>query len=49
LLGDKPIIIELFYRFEGVFMGLIMRSQNIMGLDYGSNVSDMTSAQGARR
>jgi hypothetical protein len=32
--------IELFYGFEGVFMGLIMGSQNIMGSDYGSNISD---------
>jgi hypothetical protein len=28
-----------FYGFEGVFMGLIMGSQNNMGLDYGSNIS----------
>jgi hypothetical protein len=41
LLGDEPIIIELFfYGFEGVIMGLIMGSQNIMGSDYGSSVSD---------
>jgi hypothetical protein len=26
--------------FEGVIMGLIMGSQNIMGSDYGSNISD---------
>jgi hypothetical protein len=25
--------------FEGVFMGLIMGGQNIMGSDYGSNIS----------
>ncbi len=25
--------------FERVFMGLIMGSQNIMGSDYGSNIS----------
>jgi hypothetical protein len=29
----------LFYGFEGVIMGLIKGSQNIMGLDYGSNIS----------
>ncbi len=29
----------LFYGFEGVFMGSIMGSQNIMGSDYGSNIS----------
>jgi hypothetical protein len=41
-MGDEPIVIEqLFsYGFEGVFMGLIMGSQNIMGSDYGSNISD---------
>jgi hypothetical protein len=39
LLGDEPIIIEHFYGFEGVFMGSIMGIQNIMGLDYGSNIS----------
>ncbi len=40
LLGDEPIIIEhFFYGFEGVFMGSIMGSQNIMGSDYGSNLS----------
>jgi hypothetical protein len=27
------------YGFERVFMGSIMGSQNIMGLDYGSNIS----------
>jgi hypothetical protein len=32
--------IELFYGFEGVFMGSIMGSQNIMGSDYGGNISD---------
>ncbi len=40
LLGDTPIIIELFfYEFEGVNMGSIMGSQNIMGSDYESNIS----------
>jgi hypothetical protein len=39
LLGDEPIIIELYYGFEGVFMGLILGSQNIMGSDNGSNIS----------
>jgi hypothetical protein len=39
--GDKPIVIELFYGFEAVFMGSIMGSQNIMGSDYGSNISDI--------
>ncbi len=29
-----------FYGFEEVFMGLIMGSQNIMGSDYGSNISE---------
>jgi hypothetical protein len=39
-MGDKPIIIEqIFYGFEGVIMGSIMGSQNIMGSDYGSNIS----------
>jgi hypothetical protein len=39
-IGDEPIIIEQFsYGFEGVIMGLIMGSQNIMGSDYGSNIS----------
>jgi hypothetical protein len=33
--------IELFYGFEGVFMGLIMGSQNIMGSDYGRNISEL--------
>jgi hypothetical protein len=42
LLGDEPIIIELFYGFKGGFMGLIMGSQNIMGSDYGSNISACT-------
>jgi hypothetical protein len=27
-----------FYGFKRVFMGSIMGSQNIMGLDYGSNI-----------
>ncbi len=41
MLRDEPIIIELFfYGFEGVIMGLIMGSQNIMGSDYGSNISE---------
>jgi hypothetical protein len=31
--------IDLFYGFKGVFMGSIMGSQNIMGSDYGSNIS----------
>jgi hypothetical protein len=31
--------IQLFYGFDGVFMGSIMGSQNIMGSDYGSNIS----------
>jgi hypothetical protein len=40
LMGDGPITIEQFFNgFEGVIMGLIMESQNIMGLDYGSNIS----------
>jgi hypothetical protein len=30
----------VFYGFEGVIMGLIMGSQNIMGSDYGSNISE---------
>jgi hypothetical protein len=39
-MGDEPIIIEqFFYGFKGVIMGLIMGSQNIMGSDYGSNIS----------
>jgi hypothetical protein len=39
-MGDEPIIIEqLFYGFEGVIMGSIMVSQNIIGSDYGSNIS----------
>ncbi len=43
LLREKPIIIELFfYGFEGVIMGSIMGSQNIMGSDYGSNISDLS-------
>ncbi len=29
----------VFYGFEGVIMGSIMGSQNIMGSDYGSNIS----------
>jgi hypothetical protein len=43
LLGEEPIIIEHFLWVRGVFMGLIMGSQNIMGLDYGSNFSDTLS------
>jgi hypothetical protein len=40
LLGDEPIIIELFFMgLRGVIMGSIMGSQNIMGSDYGSNIS----------
>jgi hypothetical protein len=41
LLAGRPTHnnIELFYGFEGVFMGSIMGSQNIMGSDYGSNIS----------
>jgi hypothetical protein len=40
IMGDEPIIIEqFFFGFEGVIMGLIMGSQNIMGSDYGSNIS----------
>ncbi len=45
-----------FLGFEGVIMGLIMGSQNIMGSDYGSNISGidgntrfpLTAAQQAR-
>jgi hypothetical protein len=41
IMGDEPIIIEqFFYGFEGVIMGSIMGSQNIMGSDYGRNISD---------
>ncbi len=44
LLGDEPIILELFfYGSEGVIMGSIMGSQNITGSDYGSNISAMHS------
>jgi hypothetical protein len=43
-MGDEPIIIELFfYGFEVVITGSIMGSQNIMGSDYGSNISDAYS------
>ncbi len=43
-MGDEPIIIEqFFYGFEGVIMGSIMGSQNIMGPDYGSNISAGTT------
>jgi hypothetical protein len=41
-MGKKPIIIEQFSFFmglRGVIMGSIMGSQNIMGSDYGSNIS----------
>jgi hypothetical protein len=31
--------IEVFYGFEGGLMGSIMGSQNIMGSDFGSNIS----------
>jgi hypothetical protein len=30
----------VFYGFEGVILGSIMGSQNIMGSDYESNISD---------
>ncbi len=40
IMGDEPIVIEqFFYGFEGVIMSSIMGSQNIMGSDYGSNIS----------
>jgi hypothetical protein len=40
IMGDEPIMIEqFFYGFEGVIMGSITGSQNIMGSDYGSNIS----------
>jgi hypothetical protein len=42
LLGEEPIIIEHFLGFEGGFYGFDMGSQNIMGSDYGSNISDVT-------
>jgi hypothetical protein len=43
IMRDEPIIIEqYFYGFEGVIMGSIMVSQNIMGSDYGSNISVVT-------
>jgi hypothetical protein len=38
--------IELLYGFEGVFMGLIMGSQNIMGSEYGRNISEMKKVGG---
>jgi hypothetical protein len=42
IMRDEPIIIEqFFYGLEGVIMGSIMGSQNIMGSDYGSNISDL--------
>jgi hypothetical protein len=38
-MGDEPIIMEQFcYGFEGLIMGPIVGSQNIRGLDYGSNI-----------
>jgi hypothetical protein len=36
---------RLFYGFKGVFMGSIIGSQNIMGLDYGSNISVYTGRE----
>jgi hypothetical protein len=43
IMGDEPIIVEqFFYGFEGVIMGLIMGSKNIMGLHYGSNISEVS-------
>ncbi len=43
IMGDEPIKIEqFFYGFEGVIMGSIMGCQNVMGLDYGSNISEVT-------
>ncbi len=33
-----------FNGFEGIFMGLIMGSQNVMGSDYGSNISEVRVA-----
>jgi hypothetical protein len=49
IMGDEPIIIELlFYGFEGVIMGSIMGSQNIMGSDYGSNISAVPSLMRSR-
>jgi hypothetical protein len=33
----------VFYGLEGVIMGSIMGSQNIMGSDYGSNISKVTT------
>jgi hypothetical protein len=43
IMGDKPIIIEQFFMgSRGLYMGSIMGSQNIMGLDYGSNISDLS-------
>ncbi len=33
-----------FYGFERVIMGSIMVSQNIIGLDYGSNISEVEVA-----
>ncbi len=45
-MGDEPIIIEqFFYGFEGVIMGSIIGSQNIMGSNYGSNISDSPAPQ----
>jgi hypothetical protein len=43
MMGDESIIIEqFFYGFEGVIIGSIMGSQNIMGSDDGSNISVLT-------
>ncbi len=40
IMGDEPVIIyQFFFGFKGVIMGSIMESQNIMGSDYGSNIS----------
>jgi hypothetical protein len=38
----------VFYGFEGVTMVLIMGGQNIMGSDYGSNISDSSIRVAAR-
>jgi hypothetical protein len=38
LQGERPAP-KLFYGCEGVIMGSIMGSQNIMGSDYGSIIS----------
>jgi hypothetical protein len=45
-MGDEPIIIgQFFYGFEGVIVGSIMGNQNIMGSDYGSNISGISMNQ----